>query len=243
VAGHQIDVVDVTPAYAQELLAAGLLAGERHRPGIVLTGGEAIGNRVWQALAGQPGIDAYNLYGPTECTVDALSSRITGPRPRIGRPLANLRAYLLDTDMSPVPFGVTGELYLAGAQLARGYLNRPGLTAQRFVADPFGAPGTRMYRTGDLARWDRDGELEYLGRADQQVKVRGFRIEPGEVEAALLRHPAVRKAAVVAREDHRGAARLVAYLAAAASEPGPAPGELRELLAGVHDPRGVRHAG
>jgi amino acid adenylation domain-containing protein/non-ribosomal peptide synthase protein (TIGR01720 family) len=230
VAEHHIDLVNVTPAYAQQLLAAGLLTGERHQPGIVLVGGEAIGDQIWQALAALPATTTYNLYGPTECAVDAVSSRITGDRPRIGRPLRNLRAYLLDADLTPVPFGVKGELYLAGAQLARGYLNRPGLTAQRFIADPFGAPGTRMYRTGDLARWDRDGELEYLGRSDQQVKIRGFRIEPGEVEAALLRHPAVGQATVTAREDHPGAARLVAYLVAAPGEPVPGPGELRELL-------------
>jgi amino acid adenylation domain-containing protein/non-ribosomal peptide synthase protein (TIGR01720 family) len=233
VAEHQIDLVDVTPAYARQLLEAGLLTDERHRPGIVLTGGEAIGDRVWQALAGQPGLVAYNMYGPTECTVDALSSLIAGARPRIGRPLRNLRAYLLDADLNPVPSGVTGELYLAGDQVARGYLNRPGLTAQRFVADPFGAPGGRMYRTGDLARRDRDGELEFLGRSDQQVKIRGFRIEPGEVETALLRHPAVDKAAVIARADHAGAARLVAYLVAADGQSPPVAGELRELLGGA----------
>src|SRR5204862_6307727 len=136
-----------------------------------------------------------------EVTVDATGCRITpGTRPVIGRPLQTVCAYVLDTELRPVPVGVPGELFLAGAQVARGYLNRPGLTAQRFLADPFGAPGSRMYRTGDRARWLPDGRMEFLGRVDDQVKIRGHRVEPGEVEAALRRHPEVTDVAVVARE-------------------------------------------
>ncbi|MFC9953032.1 amino acid adenylation domain-containing protein, partial [Streptomyces prasinus] len=225
---HRVDFLDLTPTHLRQLLPAGLLTDPRHRPRVLMLGGEAVGPALWRELAERRDVAAYNFYGPTECTVDALACRIEGDgRPTVGRPLANVRAHVLDDRLQPVPPGVGGELYLAGAQLARGYAGRPGLTAARFLPDPFGPPGTRMYRTGDLARWTADGRLDYLGRADDQVKVRGHRIEPGEVEAALTDLPDVAAAAVVAVTDPHGHTRLAAYLVPADRDTRPTAGEVR----------------
>nr|WP_145488694.1 MULTISPECIES: non-ribosomal peptide synthase/polyketide synthase [Streptomyces] len=175
-----------------------------------------------------------NSYGPTEATVVATwSAPLTadGGAPPIGRPLPATGAYVLDARLRPVPDGVAGELWLSGPVLARGYLGRPGLTAARFRADPFGPPGSRMYRTGDLVRRDSGGELHYLGRTDHQLKLRGHRIEAGEVEATLVRHPDVLDAVVTVREDEPGLPRLVAHLLTAPGAEPPAPAELRALAA------------
>ncbi|MFT7835923.1 amino acid adenylation domain-containing protein [Saccharothrix sp. BKS2] len=193
---HRIDFADLTPSVLRTLLARGLFAGEERFPWLLMVGGEAIDPVLWRTLRECPGIEAWNYYGPTEATVDAVYCRITGEQPVIGRPGHNVRAYVLDRALRPQPPLVPGELHLSGAQVARGYLGQPGLTAQRFLPDPFGPPGARMYRTGDVVRWTGDGALEYLGRTDDQVKVSGVRIEPGEVEAVLLAHPRVAEAVV-----------------------------------------------
>ncbi|MGW4980233.1 non-ribosomal peptide synthase/polyketide synthase [Streptomyces mirabilis] len=221
-----IDFVDLTPTYLRELLHHGFLAPGAPVPAVIAVGGEATPSALWQRLTALPGTAVHDLYGPTECAVDAYGWHHVGSD--WAAPLDNIRAHVLDDRLRPAPVGVPGELYLAGEGLARGYLGRPGLTAERFVADPFGAPGERMYRTGDLVRRRADGALVFLGRADDQVKVRGFRIELGEIEAALTGYPAVSAAAVVVREDRPGSPRLVAYVVPdRASERSPDPAALR----------------
>ncbi|MYV64914.1 AMP-binding protein, partial [Streptomyces sp. SID2131] len=236
---HRIDVVNVTPTYAQLLVEEGLLdrdedgdedrdgdhdeaAGKhRHRPALVLLGGEAVSDTVWNRLRDTDGCYGYNLYGPTEYTINTLGgSTADSATPTVGRPIRNTRAHVLDPMLRPVPPGCPGELYIAGTGLARGYHDRPGLTAERFVADPFGRPGERMYRTGDLVRQRPDGLLDFLGRTDDQVKVRGYRVELGEITTALSSHPGVAHAAVVVNTD-TGTKRLVGYYVPEEDAPDP----------------------
>ncbi|MBV7701071.1 amino acid adenylation domain-containing protein, partial [Streptomyces sp. TRM70350] len=187
------------------------------RPRTLLYAGEALTARlVHDTRAAFPGCRILNVYGPTEATVYATRAVLDpddDTEPTIGSPLRNITAHILDRALRPLPPGSTGELYLAGdLHLARGYLGRGALTAERFVAHPYGRPGSRMYRTGDLARWTADGRIEYLGRSDDQVKIRGVRVEPREIEAALAALPSVRHCVVTAHDDPDGGRRLVAHV-------------------------------
>ncbi|TBW44762.1 amino acid adenylation domain-containing protein, partial [Marinobacter halodurans] len=206
----RLDAFECTPAQLKYLIESGETA---HLPRFVLFGGDAIDAQLWQRLHRIPNTVFFNTYGPTECTVDAIACRIEPdlPRPVIGRPIANVQTYILDEYLNPLPAGVAGELHIGGEGVGHGYLNRPGLTAEKFIPNPFGPPGSRLYQSGDLARYLPDGNIEYLGRLDHQVKIRGFRVELGEIEACLLEHDAVREAVVLTREDASGDPRLVAY--------------------------------
>ncbi|MEA2693226.1 MAG: hypothetical protein QOJ16_2613, partial [Acidobacteriota bacterium] len=219
-----IDRAFVTPAYFAALPAEAL-------PGLVASvGGEAFPRELAERWG--HGRRLFNNYGPTEAAVYATSSPVDpeeSDEPTIGRPVDGVSAHLLDARLQPVPIGVAGEICLGGAALARGYLNQPEKTAERFVPHPSASPGERLYRTGDLARLLPNGEIELLGRIDAQLKVRGYRIEPGEIEAALLRHPAVRQAAVVVRGEGAAERHLAAYVSA--PEAPPEPIELRRFLA------------
>ncbi|RJQ75505.1 amino acid adenylation domain-containing protein [Pseudonocardiaceae bacterium YIM PH 21723] len=212
---HRIDVINVTPSYANQLVAEGLLADEKLRPALVLLGGEAVTAKLWQQLAETDKTVGYNLYGPTEYTINTLGvGTFDCPDPVVGVAIDNTDVFVLDSWLRPVPDGVPGELYVSGIGIARGYLGQVAQTAHRFVACPFGEPGERMYRTGDLVRRRPDGNIDYLGRTDHQVKIRGHRVELGEVEAVFAAHPAVRFVAAVAQPDPQvdGAYRLAAYL-------------------------------
>ncbi len=207
---HRLDSLDCTPAQLESWIQGGLF--EEPRPAAkILVGGERISRETWRGLAECESISFYNVYGPTETTGDATAARIEpSSKPNIGRPLANVLVYVLDGDLRPVPLGAVGELFIGGQGVARGYRNDADLTAKMFLRDPFATvPGARMYRTGDRARVLEDGSLEFVGRADSQLKILGIRIEPGEVESVLEQQAGVQRAVVAARQDGSG---LIAYL-------------------------------
>jgi amino acid adenylation domain-containing protein len=212
---HEIDVLDCTPSQLRLLLPTGLFETESHAPSLVLVGGEVIDDEMWKLLAASKYTTFFNVYGPTECTVDTTVRRIepSGAEVLIGRPLDNVQTYLLAKNGRPVPLGVASELIIGGAGVARGYLTEPDLTAERFIPDSFsGKAGARLYRSGDRVRYRNDGEISFLGRLDYQVKIRGHRIELGEIEAALRKDPQLREVVVVEREERRGDKRLIAYI-------------------------------
>jgi len=238
IARQQVSIVQFVPSLLQALLSIPAFA-QRLNCRYVFCGGEPLSGALAIRARRVFGGGVVNLYGPTEATIDATwwdgSGATFGEAAPIGRPIANTSIFLLDAEGQSVPIGVAGELHIGGAGVARGYLNRPELTAERYQRNPHAAePNERMYRTGDLARWLPDGNLEYIGRADSQIKLRGFRIEPGEIEANLLVHPAVAQAAVVLRQDDPANPRLVAYWVPsdrASSESGSAKAEpLRAFL-------------
>ncbi|TXS41852.1 non-ribosomal peptide synthetase, partial [Streptomyces sp. OR43] len=225
--------VEITPAL-WEMIIPGLSAGATLGPDFrrLILGGEAVSPQALDQWFAQTSVPIYNTYGPTETTITCVASELWGPVPfvPIGLPIADTKVYVLDARFKPVPVGIPGELYIGGAGVARGYGGRPALTAERFVADPFAGGGARMYRSGDRVRWLADGQLEFLGRADHQIKVRGVRIEPGEIEAALATHAGVRSAVVTAFGDGM-ARRLVAYVVPADLGAGiPPVAELRDHL-------------
>ncbi|QHB33955.1 amino acid adenylation domain-containing protein [Yersinia canariae] len=194
-----IDTMDITPSFFTQMIDSGLLEAGRHRPAFIMIGGEAATPHLWDRLKQHPELNVVNFYGPSEYTIDTLGAHTqVAAQPVIGRPVANTEVYLLDSQLAKVPVGVVGELYIAGKGLARGYLNRPDLTAARFVANPF-RHGEVMYRSGDLMRWTAEGQLDFVGRIDHQIKVRGFRVELGEVENALVALPEVSSAVVIAQ--------------------------------------------
>ncbi|NOK31919.1 amino acid adenylation domain-containing protein [Corallococcus exercitus] len=221
-ARHPIDCMKVVPSHLAALLTAPEPRHVLPRKRLVLGGESSTWALLQSVHALAPDCEVHNHYGPTETTVGVLAGRVhlppANPAPAsvpLGSPLAHSRLYVLDASLRPTPLGVPGELFVGGAQVTRGYLARPDLTAERYVPDPFSpSPGARMYRTGDRVRWLADGRVEFLGRVDFQVKVRGFRVEPGEIATVLRALPSVHEAVVVARQDSPGEARLVAYVVA-----------------------------
>ncbi|NCQ89332.1 MAG: amino acid adenylation domain-containing protein [Microcystis aeruginosa LG13-03] len=239
---HPFDYLKIVPSHLAALLSAAQLETRLPWQKLILGGETTTWNLAEKVLIHAPQCQIFNHYGPTEATVGvltfAMDSQSISPSQRdsstqnvpLGRPLANTQIYLLDQNLQPVPIGVQGELYIAGASLARGYLNRPELTNEKFISHPFHqTTESRLYKTGDLARYLPDGNIEYLGRIDNQVKIRGFRIELGEIEAVLSQHNYVETTCVTAREDSPGIKRLVAYIVPPKNVT-PSTNELRQFL-------------
>ena len=232
-AERQVECVKMTPSHVEALLSAaeGVKGVVSRR---LVLGGEALSRQVAEAIsAAGAGCEVYNHYGPTECTVGAVAQEVRQGEDgevAIGKPLSNVRAYVMEVGKGLAAAGVSGELHIGGAGVARGYLGDAAMTAERFVPDGYGEEvGGRVYRTGDLVRRGEEGELSYIGRIDRQVKVRGYRVELGEIEAALMRHSTVKQCAVEVREDEAAGKRVVAYVV---SEEGAEGKELREYLRG-----------
>jgi amino acid adenylation domain-containing protein/non-ribosomal peptide synthase protein (TIGR01720 family) len=216
---NQLDIVDCVPSQLKLMLEAGLFDAGCWQPKILMPGGEAIDELTWAAIKKADKTNVFNMYGPTECTVDSTTGWV---RPHldkvsIGLPVANAETYVLDPHRQPVPIGIPGELYIGGAGVGRGYLNREALTSERFVENPFGQ-NSKLYRTGDMVRYLPDGRLEFIGRIDHQVKVRGYRIELGEIEYVLKQHSQIKDIAVIVREDSPGT-QLAAYYLSEDSQP------------------------
>jgi amino acid adenylation domain-containing protein len=212
---NRLEVLDFTPLQLRLVIEEGLLSKPNLATRLVLVGGEAIDGQLWDLLANNSAIDFFNVYGPTECTINSAVCRIkaTPEKPNIGWPLSNMQVHILDEALEPVPVGVPGEIYVTGTGLARGYLNRPQLTAERFIPNPFSeVPGARLYRTFDLGRRLTNGNMEFIGRADNQIKIRGYRIELGEIESALVQVPELKEAVVMVTEETPGDKRLVAFV-------------------------------
>ncbi|MBF6470121.1 non-ribosomal peptide synthetase, partial [Nocardia beijingensis] len=250
---EQVTVLNQTPSAFYQLVEADRAAdADESALRYVMFGGEALDLRKLARWYGRHGerTRLVNMYGITETTVHVsflplAAQDADNSASVIGRALPGLAAYVLDDRLHPAPVSVAGEIHVVGAQLSRGYLGRPGLTATRFVADPFGAPGSRMYRSGDVGRWRTHGDdavLEYAGRGDQQVQLRGFRIELGEIEAALLRCPGVSQAVALVREDEHPGQRLIGYVVAdtgATIDPGEIRAQLAQFLTGYMVPDAV----
>lgn len=211
---HNVTHLQCTPSAARLMMSDTRTADSLKSLTHIALGGEALPAELAREIADSTTAKLYNMYGPTETTIWSTAAPLTGHETNvpIGRPLANTQIYILNRDLQPVPVGIAGELYIGGDGVTRGYLHQPQLTAERFVPDPFGSGSSRLYRTGDLAAYRTDGTIEFLGRVDHQLKIRGYRVEPEEIQSQLDHHPDVKQSVVVARDDASGGKALVAYV-------------------------------